>query len=145
MKVTKFKVAYLALLVAFYFVFFSALPHEWYVYDEKITINDACVGDTSVVYNSERTPRWGMKGNALNIVIEFTDGYVLETTITRKADFIYEPGTTYSTWGARFDHPFEHVGRYGVSAWETIYPLPFIEIDRYVPPEERMFNVVNCV
>ena len=144
MKHFEFKIAYLVLLIAFFYLLLNALPYSWYIQDEKITIQDVCVGDDTLVFYSERIPRWGMTGSAFNEIVEFTDNYKLETTITRQADFIYEPNSTQAVFQVTFNKPLDKTGSFGVNAWNTIYPFPFVEVHEYIPPEERMFNVIEC-
>ena len=144
MKHFEFKIAYLALFVAFLYVSFSLLPYSWYVKDEVTSIDDVCVGEDTLIFHATRIPKWGMTGSAFNEVVEFTDDYKLETTITRQADFIYEPNSTEAVFQVTFNKPLNKTGSFGINAWNTIYPLPFIEVHEYIPPEERLFNVIDC-
>lgn len=127
-----------------YFIVFSLLPYEFYVRDQDLIIQDACVGSETVTVDAVRNPIWGIQGQSWSQVIKFEGANRIETDITRFARFGYEPYTTNATYQVTYDRPILEPGVYGANQWIVIYPLPFIEIKHYRDASENKFNVINC-
>lgn len=138
-----------------YVVVGYSIPVSWYVDIEKYEALDACVGDPAIIYYTERTPSWGIKGESYSQIVKFTDELALETTIQRgtvsePVSFGYEPNTfevNYSTtWFFIGDEIYywPEAGTYGANEWITIYPLPLIERSWFNPAQKTTFNVKIC-
>lgn len=145
----------LSLLTAIYFVTFSALSFNWYVNITEFKALDACVGDEVILYQSTRTPRWGMKATSYSQIVRFEGVNKVETTIIRGTvdnpiSYGYEPNTTDARFETRWfesngeRYTWTKSGIYGANDWVTIYPLPFIKIEHFNKAADAQFNVVNC-
>jgi len=140
-------------LMPFILVYFFAAyltPFSWYV-DVKPyeAVEPICVGEDTITYYSERTPRWGIQGDTWGQVIKFYNQEVIETTIIRGSvtnpiGFAYEEGTSEATYATRWDEPFETPGTYGANEWVNIYPLPFVKITKFNKGEDAKFEVIVC-
>lgn len=156
-KVVVIQYYLLALLSLFllYLISFSSLPFSWYIKIDSYQPLDVCTGDVAVTYRSERTPRWGIKADVYSQIVVFKGTEYTETTITRGSvqnpiSYGYEPntyGVQYeTTWFYAGDniYTWPKEGVYGSNEWVTIYPLPFIEVNHFIPASEAKFNVINC-
>lgn len=145
----------LAGLLLIYIAVGYSVPVSWYVDIEKYRALDACIGDDSIIYYTERTPRWGIKGESYSQIVKFEDDLALETTIHRGSvrepvSFGYEPNTFDVQYATTWFYVGENVykwpdaGTYGANEWITIYPLPLIQRSWFNPAHQTQFNVTPC-
>lgn len=132
-----------------YFSVFLSLPYSWYTDVKSLEYHDVCVGSDRIKVTSERHARWDMLGSTYAEIVKLESTTVIETTIKRgdprqPVTWGYESETDYVVFDTRWSEPFTEVGRYGVNSWNTIYPLPFIEVSELTPARDNQFNVVEC-
>ena len=132
-----------------YLIIGHSLPYAFYTDVTSITLEDTCVGSDVVVYNSVRTPRWDMEGSSYSEVVRFDGQDIIETTIKRGSktnpiSWTYEANTDHARFETDWKPEFTKAGVYGISSWETIYPLPFISVSRFTQAEDNKFNVMIC-
>ena len=152
----QFRVAYLVLAFAVYFIIFSLIPYSWYADVTKYELADICVGEDTIPVYNEREMIWplnhfGIRGDVWSQAVLFEDELKLETTIYRdsnradgRVDFGYEPNSIEANFNIRLDEPIDHAGEYGLNEWVSINPLPFVWVSKFVPAEDTRFNVIDC-
>tara|TARA_R100001230_G_C5521835_1_gene58817 strand:+ start:100 stop:543 length:444 start_codon:yes stop_codon:yes gene_type:complete len=131
------------LVFAVYAIAIFVLPFSFYVDVRSTTYHDVCLGESRQLVSNDRTPRWAIEGDAFSQVVYFDGQNMIETTITRSAQFGYEP-TDFAQFEVEWSEPFERLGRYGVNEWVTIFPLPFAKVHNLFFAEEQQFNVIYC-
>lgn len=122
----------------------------------KYEYQDVCVGDTTQAVVTARTtlPASGFEASLKGELFRYEDGVLVETLISRKADFLYQPngGDEFVfevSWeNNAFDPPqpyvFDTPGIYAAGELLTIYPSQFVSKKQYFPPSQNLFEVVDC-
>lgn len=133
-----------SLIILAYFSIGLVFPYSWFIRQNSIVYFDMCVGSDTQLVVADRDILWPMRGRSFSQVVKIDNQTLIETTMTRDAQFGYEEDGIVSYY-VRWDEPVLETGHYGVQSYIEIYPLPGITVTTFEAiDEEREFDVVEC-
>ena len=103
--------------------------------------SDVCVGERQQVVTSRRDVPFALSATSTGEVHNITDGIRLETTIRRKANFVYQKESNSIQYTIVWDSPFRVVGEYEALQFIDVH-FSWFNISGERP--RGKFSVIEC-
>jgi len=117
------------------------VPLGWVIHYKTTEYSDVCVGDRQQVVTVRRDVPFSLSAVATSEVHQITGGIRLETTIKRKADFVYQKESNSIHYTIVWDSPFMVVGEYEALQFIDIH-FGWFNISGEAP--RGVFSVIEC-
>ena len=117
------------------------IPLRWVVHHDSVDYSDVCVGDRQQVVTTKRNVPFSLSATSTGEVHKITDGIRLETTIKRKANFVYQKDSDPIQYTIRWDGPFKVVGEYEALQFVDVH-FSWFNISGEAP--RGRFSVIEC-
>jgi len=117
------------------------VPLSWVVHFKTTEYSDVCVGERQQVVTSRRDVPFALSATSTGEVHNITDGIRLETTIRRKANFVYQKESNSIQYTIVWDSPFRVVGEYEALQFIDVH-FSWFNISGERP--RGKFSVIEC-